>query len=128
MEVAEPIVTDLGLLRGRDAIYVDRLEQIKGKVEISGEINGRLAGDKRNEWVSFSISFSGVLALEVQETDICRWQIKSSFDEVIESSWLDTLGLGQANRHRHFVVSGYDSIIRVAAEDFTIRFGRVRQM
>jgi hypothetical protein len=52
----------------------------------------------------------------MSDVEICRWPSVSSFDEVSDSEWLRSLGLGV--RCKHYVVSTYDAIYRVAAAGF----------
>ena len=128
IEVIEAIHTELGILKGRDAIYMDCFRQEYNQIEIIGEINGSLTDVRRNEWIKFLLSFSDVSAFESREIDICNWSCVSSFDKVVESVWLQELGLAKMPNRQHFQVSTYDSMIRLAAGGFRISFGESRQM
>jgi hypothetical protein len=118
MEKTSPVKTLVGELHGRDAIYLDRLTHMGQRLELEGEINGSLCGDasKSNVWVSYRLRFFSVRALDARDIDLCRWSVVSSFDEVGDSEWLRSLGLGVP--YKHYVVSTYDTVYRVAAVNF----------
>jgi hypothetical protein len=118
MESSIPMQTDVGELHGRDAIYLDRVTHTGQGLEFQGEINGALCGDvsRAGVWISYRLCFHSVRAFDARELEICRWSAVSSFDEVHDSGWLRTLGMDA--QYRHYALSTYDFIYRIAATGF----------
>ena len=88
-----PLETPIGFLRGRDAIYLDALQYDGNALILEGECNGHLASNMSEQWIGYTLKFTGVLAFQVVELD--SWEhscyqpvpIASSFWEVIDSYW-----------------------------------------
>jgi hypothetical protein len=120
METTRAIVTQLGEISGRNAIYLDKFLHDEAGLRLEGEINGSLCQvtEKKNLWLAYRLSFAGALAYDCRELEICRWSYFSSFDEVEESAWLRELGLEA--RCRHYVVATYDFVYRIAATGFEL--------
>lgn len=117
------VETPVGWLRGRDALraesvtFVDRT----GTLVLRGEINGELCEHREpGLFLPFVLRFSSVLAVRMVERD--SWQAggESSFDEVIESTWIAQLGGKVTSFHRHFVLQTYDEVFEVVCTGYDI--------
>jgi len=115
--VRKPVNTALGELNGRDAIYLDQLTQTGQKVELIGEINGRLCEPKhrRSAWIRFRLTFMGVDSYESQNVDLCDWPSQSSFDELEPVGPIAESG---TSSQKEYVVFTYDWAYRFVAERF----------
>lgn len=84
----EPIKTAVGFLVGRDAIYLDGIEQnyADRTLIFSGEVNATLASeyDGSAKWLAYRIKFNGVDAIHMTELDCYQNELNltSSFDRV----------------------------------------------
>ena len=69
----EPIITEIGIINGRDAIYLDLMEQKGNEIIFYGEINAGLTeikNDIQKEWVKYKLSF--------KETIYYKWTLGNS--------------------------------------------------
>ena len=121
MNLVKPIETALGELHGRDAIFLEELQQKGIRLLFRGEINGALcrrAPEKKNMWLRYELELVNVLAYDCRELDVCTWNTISSFDEIAESTWLLELDLTDRLREfklpeaHHYIVSTYDFVYR----------------
>ncbi len=128
-EICQPIETVIGIIKGRDAIFLDTFNYDGNTLFLRGTINGNLASNTSEQDVFYSITFRGVLALQVIELDSwfnMAWSDNrdSSFDEVINSRWQADLG-GKVNpEHKHYSFVTYDDVIDVVCDSFKIQFRR----
>lgn len=135
------IKTEIGILWGRDCIFLDRvvmnLERASDLI-LEGTINTNIVKEfvlPQNMPVSgelpYRLRFSGVLAVQILEYD--TWcdlhendqtvsQDPSSFEEVIDSRWKASLNGKVTKPDRHFRVSTYDDIIDVICRDYELTF------
>jgi hypothetical protein len=114
-----PVNTSVGLLRGRDCIYLDSVslpDEVRVLI-LRGEINGDLC-ERRAPGASlpFEACFSGVMAIRVLELDSWSFTGETSFDEVLESSWIAELGGKVTPEHRHFIVQTYDDVFDIVCD------------
>lgn len=120
----QPITTPLGILFGRDCIYVDVFTQKHQQMLIEGEISGNLLRPKiSSTWIPFTMTFERAMAAIITEREHSEWQSKSSFDLVVESEWCRNLSGTGDTGVQHFVLSGYDHIYQVAAKSFHLVIG-----
>jgi hypothetical protein len=116
-----PIETEIGILNGRDAIYLDSFEyELHGLLRLSGEFNGRLASKPVDKFVKYVLTFNNVLAFKVIELDSWDYESASSFDEIVDSEWCRTLGGKITPHHKHYLFQTYDDVIEVVADKFTL--------
>ena len=116
-----PVETALGRFYGRDCIYLDRLtfEDGTSTLVLDGCINGNLCTTRQpGRFVPYSLRFRGVLAVKMVELDSCDWDHESSFDEVLDSEWIRSLGGKVTTAHRHFFVQTYDDVFDVVCEGY----------
>jgi hypothetical protein len=110
-----PVVTSVGILQGRDAIFLDSFQfELHGVLTLKGSLNGRLLERPVNEELAYTLVFTGVLALKVTELDSWDYSSASSFDEVNPSRWRVELRTRKMTpEHRHYLVQTYDDVIEV---------------
>ena len=123
MSQAQPVESEIGVLRGRDCIYLDSVELREGTnvLVLRGEINGDLCSRQRpGELIPYRLTFRGVLAIRLVELDSWCFDCASSFDECVSSPWIRELGGKVTQAHRHFVVQTYDDVFDVVCETFEL--------
>lgn len=130
MSLVKPVESVLGEIHGRDAILLEEFQQKGMRLLFRGEINGaacRQAPQKKNMWLRYELEFGNVLAYDCRELDICTWYTNSSFDEIVESTWLVELNLTDRLREfglsqcHHYILTTYDFVYQVAATHFDLR-------
>lgn len=127
MEKVIPIVTDLGVLRGRDCIYLNFVEQDDiDNMTLSGDINGALVDihEEEKEWFPYQLMFRGVLAcffceLDTYEDLVGTEDFKDScFNWIEDSVWLQSLPIRQdfeKSKYTHYCVFTYDIVYHIIA-------------
>jgi hypothetical protein len=128
MESREAINTELGLLCGRDCIFLDevKVENSGGTLVLIGDINGHLCEEKStDDYLGYTMRFHGVLALRMIELDSSYGVAsKSSFDVVHSSEWASTLGGKVASQHRHYCVATYDYVFDIICDSCDLNIKR----
>lgn len=118
------IDTELGLLKGRNCIYLDEvsIEDGTNTLVLKGDVNGNLCSRGRaGEDMQFALKFTGVLALKMIELDSWGWKGESCFDEILDSEWIRKLGGKVTAAHRHFQIQTYDDVFDVVCSDYEFR-------
>ncbi|MCM1120015.1 MAG: hypothetical protein NC543_11745 [bacterium] len=142
MEKLIAIDTCLGVLRGRDCIFLDRVEQNdRGNLTFSGEINSVLTSkSKRNsqgeKWVPFTLAFHNVIAcfsceLEtygniMEASDL----LGSDFDIIENSKWLESLPVRKdyhKDMYKHFRIYTYDIVYNIVADSYILEIDTPKQ-
>lgn len=128
--------TPVGILCGRDCIYLDSAEQNElRQLMIQGELNSRLIGINRDkplkniEFIPYLLTFERVIAMTSCELDTHENAVKrddeaewASFMEIQDSPWLNQLPIRNdidRSIYRHFRVYTYDVVFDVFAASFT---------
>lgn len=119
----EPILTPLGKIDGRNAIYLDELKQIfsPNRLLFIGDINGKLCSNnlEGHRWYSCEISFDLIQAYDCRELELSKWKIESSFDQVIDSELITGLRL-DGKGYRHYILSTYDYVYSIISKGFEL--------
>lgn len=127
--------TPVGILRGRDCIYLDFVEQNKFcQLIIQGELNGRLIGINQNKsskniaFIPYLLTFERVIAMTSCELETYENVVKhysetefASFVEIENSLWLNQLPIRKdidRSIYRHFRIYTYDVVFDVFAKSF----------
>ena len=118
-----PIKTPLGIANGRDAIYLDNVafSNRTNTLTLDLGLNIALCSDSHDDEIDFSscqLRFNGVLATLQKELDSWDWESESSFDEILESSWIMELGGKVTSRHKHYLLQTYDDVFEVVCENY----------
>ena len=120
----EPILTALGKLDGRNAIYLDDVRQSfsLNKLTFIGELNGKLCSNNVSgyRWYSYELTFDLIQAYDCRELELCKWNTDSSFDEIIDSELIAELKLGEKG-YRHYILSTYDYVYRIICKGFELK-------
>jgi len=132
--------TQCGTLRGRDAIFLDRVRIDRDRIKLEGEFNGLLCSiRKKHRSIAYSCTFVGVLAVRIYELESCPpsvWRLRgdwmagdgSSFDEVKNSRWIRTLGkYNLTPKHRHYWFQTYDYVYEIVCVTYELTLGKARR-
>jgi hypothetical protein len=130
-----PVETSVGLVKGRDALYLNWVQQDveNNTIFLEMQISGQLASsppDPTKDYLFF-VRFYGVLAYQMIELDSAynmekhseEWTDDSDgscFDEVVNSRWIMELGGKVGSKHKHYTISAYDDVLDVVCERFEI--------
>jgi hypothetical protein len=122
------IHTEVGVLNGRDAIFLDSVEYKFGTLRLEGHFNANLASayQGREEDIPYILVFTGVMYYAAWELDLYPndRDIESSFDKVENSPLLKTLkndgSEKMTDQHQHFVLSTYDDVYEIVALDYCL--------
>jgi hypothetical protein len=115
-----PIDTDLGILKGRDCIYLDNVSFQDGvnTLLLKGEINGNLCSSpQEGEFIPYTAIFRGVLALKMIELDSWNFKSESSFDKIENSIWIRELAGKVTPEHKHYLIQTYDEVFEVVCSE-----------
>ena len=130
MEKATAVETCLGVLKGRDCIYLDLVKQDDlNNLTFTGDINGHLISKHRDEkdWIPYTLTFRQVLAHFACELDIyenlagTEHPDGSSFDLIEDSTWLESLSVREdfdKDIYRHYRLFTYDDVYNVIAVSY----------
>ena len=126
----EPIIiSELGKIWGRDAIFLERIEfDGTHSVKLIGDFNGSLCENVENEkWISYELTFKGILEFKMTELDFFSdTEYTSSFEKVIDSDRINEFSKSSQNfklkkSHEHYVFHTYDDVIEVIANEFELK-------
>ena len=129
-QIFQPIETCLGVISGRDAIYLDNIhfDYSKHFVQFVGEINGHLCSinSENAEFIKYTLSFSGLLSFKMIELDFEDYKGNSSFDEVINSEWISQMRkYDSASKvkpeHKHYFLRTYDDIFEIVCKNYELK-------
>ncbi len=116
----QPIKTRHGILRGREALVLQRLEYVQGilKLEATLFLEYTSEGGKGLETCFFE--FTGVRVWSVTHLDDFRGNLSSSYDEVQGSLWLETALLDSARVRQYQVLCMFE-VLEVLCERASLR-------
>ena len=131
------VQTSIGTLWGRDCIFLDRMSMSTSTLTLEGTINTSIVKKfvapkemPASEELPCVLSFRNVLAVQIFELDTWQSQhndennafMDSSFEELVGSRWLSSLGGKVTTDDRHFSVLTYDDVIDIVCRDFELTF------
>ena len=124
METYIAIETPVGVLRGRDAIFVDTIQFPNPfDAAITGSFNGHLGSRRIEGMIDYSLTFGGVKGFELILADLAPDVGKSCFEEVRESAWLIDFAkikdLGDP-MPKHYRITSYDHVINVMCKSYEL--------
>lgn len=122
----------LGILHGRDCIFVDSVIQTDSTLKFKGEINGNLASKIKNAiWIPYELIFKNVIKyvsyeLDTYEADENEIQAmnKGSLVIIQDSHYLKNISVRDdynKNDYKHFIVYTYDFVYNVFAVDYELK-------
>ncbi len=113
------IVTKIGEIRGRDAIYLDKVTTTLNPLELGfkGSFNAALcdAYDGEKEFIDYDIRFSSVREYRLHDNKNYDSALArhSSFDVVLDEN---------DSRYNMFIFSTYDYTFEIFCEDYILDF------
>lgn len=121
----------LGILDGRDCIYIDMVTQNDmDDLIIKGEINGHLASKIRNDkWIPFTFTFHRVIAYfsceidTYENIDTYNYLNHSDFILVNNSQWLAAFPIRKdfnKSIFKHYQVFTYDYVFNIIAVSYEL--------
>lgn len=131
MQRSVPIETDAGVIRKRDGIFLDRVQDDGYHIIFSGEINKTVVSNNRSgkEWLPYTLTFQGVLASFSCELDTYEnlgdvsYHESSDFDLIEESAWLQSLPVRKdydKGSYRHYRLVTYDTVYNIIAKNYEL--------
>jgi hypothetical protein len=135
MKLKDIITKDAGLIKGRDAIKIVKIETVNPrKMEVIGSVDSQLCNTKRNmsddffemkfifdDVIMFNVKFDEIEGiLSDEEFNMYSESESESAIEEIENSRLVMMNNGKHgfNNLRHIIITAYDYIIEVVCGDF----------
>ncbi len=125
-----PIITQVGKIWGRDAIFLEKINFINEmEIELLGFFNGTLCSnltDGQNPY--YKISFKGIHLFKMIELDYDESNYQSSFDLIENSQTLNKLieldkrdSIGKINNtYKHYIFTTYDSVFEFICKNFEL--------
>lgn len=129
----EPIITEeLGLIYGRDAIFLDKIEfDETHSVKLIGEFNSSLCKNvngKNDKYIPYEINFKGILEFKIVELDFYNNKnYASSFEKIIDSKRISEFknaydgDIKIKDTHEHYIFHTYDNVIELIASEFKLK-------
>ncbi len=138
MQISKLIETEIGVLWGRDCVYLDHTSKPdSATLLLRGTINCRIVrnfasppGWEEAEDLPYELLFHSVLEFQMLELD--TWDLQnqdmtalseSCFEEVENSTWLNRLHGEGPQGHRHLRLATYDDVFDVLCQSYMWRFG-----
>ena len=107
----------LGILYGRDCIFVDSVIQTDSTLQFKGEINGNLASKIKDKmWIPYELIFRKVIKYSSCELD--TYEADKNEIQVMSKSSLLVI---QDSDYKHFVIYTYDFVFNVFAVDYELK-------
>ncbi len=125
-----PILTEVGKIWGRDAIFLDRVTIInESTFQLTGEFISDLCSNLRDTHDrKYQITFKGVHLFKMIELDFDEIEYQSSFDLIENSKQLLRMINEDKARHigkidatyKHYVFRTYDTVFEIIGKDFEL--------
>ena len=138
MQARNAVETDIGVLWGRDCVFLDRISMPDtSTLCLQVSINANIVRDFRapDGWsktdeIPYVFMFQRCLGYQVLELDTWDSQnddtnafLDSSFQELVNSKWLASLAGKRGQSHRHFQLATYDEVFDIICVDYRLSFG-----
>jgi len=125
-----PIITPVGKIWGRDAIFLDEVKIINEVTfEIIGEFVGKLCENLKDDtYQKYHITFNSVHLFKMIELDYDEIEYESSFDLVKNSEQIlkmiktdKEMSIGKIDKsYNHYVFRTYDSVFEIIGTGFQL--------
>lgn len=129
-EKVTPIITEVGKIWGRDAIFLHRVNVINEcTFELTGQFNGALCSNLQdNDDRNYKIVFKEVHVFKMIELDFDETEYESSFDMIENSKQIlkmietdKTNYIGKIDdTYKHFVFRTYDTVFEIIGKAFQL--------
>jgi hypothetical protein len=120
----QPIRTRYGILRGREALVLNRLEYHQSSLRLEARLSLEYTSEGGVGSASAFFEFSGVRVWSVTHLDDFRGNLGSSYDEVLGSLWLET-SVQNTARVRQYQVLCMFEVLEVLCERASLRLVEV---
>ena len=124
-----PIETSLGILKGRDCIYLDKVYKKDRSYLFEGEINGRLLNKGKDGFIKYKLEFKNVISMftcELDSYDAINTNGVYSFEIIENSKYLRTIAANDEldiKSLKHYRLKTYDDVFDIIAEDYVFEIG-----
>ena len=124
-----PIETSLGILKGRDCIYLDKVYKKDRSYLFEGEINGRLLNNGKDGFIKYKLEFKDVISMftcELDSYDAINTNSVYSFEIVEDSKYLKIIVANDEldiKSLKHYRLKTYDEVFDIIAEDYVFEIG-----
>jgi hypothetical protein len=120
MPLYQPVKTRHGVLRGREALLLHRLEYVHSSLKLETTLNLEYTSDGGQGSATAWFEFIGVRVWSVTHLDDFRGNLASSYDEVQGSLWLET-AVQNTIRVRQYQVLCMFEVLEVLCEKASLR-------
>jgi len=122
MEAFVPEQTKHGIIKGRDALFLDKIKIInENQLVLSGDINTYGGTDEK-----YVIKFNYILYMNMIELDFAEGR-GANFGSIINSKLLKKFSILDSARkltdaHKHYYFCTYDIVFEVVASGYELKF------
>ncbi len=116
----QPIKTRHGILRGREALVLQRLEYVTQSLKLEAILNLEYTSEGGFGLEQCFFEFSGVRVWSVTHLDDFQGNLSSSYDEVHGSLWQQT-AVTDSTRVRQYQVLCMDEVLEVLCERASLK-------
>ncbi len=121
-----PIETRLGVICGRDSIYLDEVtyDYAHRKVRLSGEINGALCSSSNDDSIiKYKLEFLGIYVFKLAELDLwCELTdidfCITSFGEIKNSALSAQASKVEGANLKHYLIQTYDDVFEIVCKEY----------
>jgi len=120
MNSISEINESIGLISGRDGIYMDFLNFLNSTLKIQGEINSELCSVKHaSRWIKYEITFSGVIFYKLLSPEAFS-HITSSKSNIYVKDKSKIISAYDLKGKSEFVILTYDYVLEVVASQIQL--------
>jgi hypothetical protein len=119
----QPIKTRYGILRGREALQLEKLEYDGNTLVLHTLLELNHTSQGTAGAVSGRFEFMNVRVFHITKLEDFRGNLTSSFDEVHGSDWLETTLLEGSHGVRQYQLIMYSDVLEVLCERGSLRLG-----
>lgn len=121
----QPIKTRYGILRGREALTLERLVYHNNALKLEATLSLEYTSGAGQGRAEAFFEFSGVRVWSVTHLDDFRGNLASSYDEVLGSLWLETAVQNSARVRQYQVLCMFE-VLEVLCEKASLRLLEVK--
>ena len=123
----EPINTKVGVIKGRDGIYLHKMEYNGSEIIFYGELVENLFNNFGGKDLKYKLTFRNIVFYKCYELDIYPMEnlLQSSFDLIKDSELLKKLKSRDSqnkiqDNHKHYIFGTYDDIFEIIATEYDL--------
>lgn len=128
-KTTKAIETSLGILKGRDCIYLDKVYKKDRSYLFEGEINDRLLNNGKDGFIKYKLEFKNVISMftcELDSYDAINTNGVYSFEIIENSKYLKTIAVNDEldiKSLKHYRLKTYNDVFDIIAEDYVFEIG-----